>query len=229
MIMESSPKELVPTFFDNTASSYDKIVNQTTFGRDKYWKKEILKKIPQCNTILDLACGTGILTRQISEKLPKAQIIGVDITQNYLDVAKIKSKNNKNINFLNLDAEKIKFESKFDCITSSYIPKYCDPKILIKKCVEHLNPGGIIIFHDFIYPVNPIMRVLWELYFASVLKPLGFFIPSWNHVFKELPNLIRSTKWLDEYESEMKKNNLNVSRQNLTCGTSAILSGIDMI
>lgn len=227
--MESSPKELIPKFFDETASSYEKIVNQTTFGRDKYWKKEILKKIPKCTTVLDLACGTGILTRQISEKLPKAQITGIDITQNYLDVAKTKSKNYKNIRFLLQDAEKLLLESKFDCITSSYIPKYCNPETLIKKCIEHLNPGGTIILHDFAYPTNHIVQVLWELYFAKVLIPLGFFIPNWKLVFKKLPELIRTTKWLDEYESEMKKNTLDVSRQNLTCGTSAILTGINMI
>ena len=41
--MAESTKNLVPRFFNKTALSYDKIVNRTTFGKDKYWKKEILK------------------------------------------------------------------------------------------------------------------------------------------------------------------------------------------
>ena len=88
--MSESTKNLVPRFFDRTALSYDKIVNQTTFGKDKYWKKEIIKKIPQCKSILDLACGTGLLTEKIFEKLPDAKIVGVDITKSYLDIAKMK-------------------------------------------------------------------------------------------------------------------------------------------
>jgi len=56
-----SPRDLVPRFFDKTALTYDKIVQWTTFGKDKYWKDEIVKKIPPSDSILDLACGTGIL------------------------------------------------------------------------------------------------------------------------------------------------------------------------
>jgi len=71
--MAESTKDLVPRFFNKTTLCYDKIINRTTFRKDKYWKKEILKKIPQSESILDLACGTGILTRQISEKFPNAK------------------------------------------------------------------------------------------------------------------------------------------------------------
>ena len=198
-LMKSNPKDLVPQFFEKTASTYEKIVNQTTFGKDKYWKKEILDKIPQSKTILDLACGTGILTRQISEEFPDAKIIGVDITQNYLDVAKNKSKKYKNIKFIYQDAEKLDLKIKFDCITSSYIPKYCEPEKLIQKCINHLNPGGKIILHDFMYPKNKLIRIFWNLYFI-VLNFIGFFIPNWQDVFKELPKLIRSSQWLNEYE-----------------------------
>jgi len=76
LLKAESPKDLVPQFFDKTAYTYDKVVNLTTFGKDKYWKKEILKKIPNCNSILDLACGTGILTFQIAEKFPDSKIVG---------------------------------------------------------------------------------------------------------------------------------------------------------
>ena len=36
-----SPKDLVPKFFGNTATSYDGIANWATLGKDKYWKNEI--------------------------------------------------------------------------------------------------------------------------------------------------------------------------------------------
>ena len=126
--MNEYSKNLVPKFFDKTALTYDKIVNQTTFGKDKYWKKEIIKKIPQCHSVLDLACGTGILTEKISDKLPQAKIIAVDITQSYLEIARKKLVFKTNILFVNQDAEKLDLGEKFDCITSSYIPKYCNPR-----------------------------------------------------------------------------------------------------
>jgi len=97
---------------------------------------------------LDLACGTGILTRKIAEKFPNAKIVGIDITKSYLDMAKKNSNSFDNISFILDDAEEFKLDSKFDCITASYLPKYCDPEILVKNCVAHLKPGGKIIFHD---------------------------------------------------------------------------------
>jgi len=223
-----SSKELVPRFFEKTARTYDKIVNLTTFGKDKYWKKEIIKKIPNCNSVLDLACGTGILTFQIAEKLPNAKITGVDITEGYLEIARKKLKPSQKISFLRQDAEKINLDQKFDCITSSYIPKYCNAEILIKACLNHLNVGGIIILHDFTYPENKIVRSLWNLYFV-VLHAIGYLLPDWKDVFVELPKLIRETRWLNDYKDTMEKYGLQVDKQSLTWHTSSILTGIKKI
>lgn len=226
--MIETPRDLVPRFFEKTAETYDKVVNLTTFGKDKYWKKEILKKIPSGYSILDLACGTGILTFQIAEKFPDVKIVGVDVTENYLIMAKKKLKPHHKISFLKQDAEKLNLGIRFDCITSSYIPKYCNPETLIDACLTHLNVDGKIILHDFTYPKNKFVRTAWNLYFI-ILRPLGYLIPSWKNVFVDLPKLIRSTSWLDDYENTMKRRGLQVERQTLTWHSSAILTGIKKI
>ena len=226
--MVESNKELVPKFFDRTSESYDKIVSRTTLGKDSYWKKEILKKIPKCDSILDLACGTGILTQQIAQKIPNAKIVGVDVTPSYLEIAKKKLASNPNISFVQQDAEKLNLNIKFDCITSSYIPKYCTAEILVKTCLNHLKPGGKIILHDFTYPKNTLVRKIWNLFFV-ILNRLGKYAPDWKEVFVELPKLIRSSSWVKEYETSMRKNGLIVERQSLSWGTSAILTGSNVV
>ena len=223
-----SPKDLVPKFFDKTAQTYDKVVNATTFGKDKYWKKEILKKIPTCETILDLACGTGILTFQIAEQFPESQITGIDITESYLNVAKKKLKPHHKISFLKQDAENLSLEQKFDCIVSSYIPKYCNPNDLMVSCINHLKPDGKIILHDFTCPENRIVLTLWNVYFV-ILNVVGCFAPQWKNVFVDLPKLIRTTRWLDNYEKIMKEKGLQTQRQSLTWNCSAILTGIKKV
>ena len=117
--MIETPRDLVPRFFEKTAQTYDIVVNLTTFGKDKYWKKEMLKKISPCHSILDLACGTGILTFQIAEKFSDVAIVGVDVIESYLTIARKKLKSSHHVTFLHEDAEKLDLESKFDCITSS--------------------------------------------------------------------------------------------------------------
>jgi len=219
-----TPKSLVPKFFGKTASTYDKIAIWTTFGKDRYWKKEILNQVHSGSSFLDLACGTGILTRAIAEKFPDAKVVGVDITQSYLDVAKENSKNYKNISYILQDAEQLSLDGKFDCITSSYIPKYCDAEVLVKVCMAHLNPNGKIVLHDFTYPGNPVVQKLWDLYFV-ILNFVGLFISSWKEAFEELPSLIRSSNWLDDFKKVMKENGLKVEERCLTWHSSAIVVG----
>jgi len=83
-MLAESAKNLVPKFFDDTGATYDGVVSYGTLGKDKYWKRKILEQISDGDSFLDLACGTGILTREIAEKFPTAKIVGIDITQSYL-------------------------------------------------------------------------------------------------------------------------------------------------
>ncbi len=220
----NNPKNLIPLFFNKTSSTYDTVVNYTTFGKDKFWKKKILDYIKVGEYFLDLACGTGILTREIAQKFPLAKITGIDITPNYLEIAKKNSGMYKNIFYLQQDAENLDLNAKFDCIVSSYIPKYCKPDLLMEKCIDHLKPNGIIILHDFTYPKNKFVRSLWEFYFV-ILNLIGYLIPSWKKAFKELPKLIKQSNWLEHYSNEMKRRGFEVNHQFLTLQSSAILTG----
>lgn len=223
MLMEN-PKNLVPKFFDGTAQSYDKIATFATFGRDANWKQDMLSHIESANAILDLACGTGILTRMLARKFPNSKIVGIDITKNYLRIAQKNSTLFKNITYVHQDAEKLDLETKFDCITSSYIPKYANPSILIKLCSSHLKPGGIIVFHDFTYPTNLLIKQLWDFYFVF-LNFIGLLIPNWKYAFRELPKLIKTSNWVTNYAQEMKKNGFVVEKTIQTLGSSVILVG----
>ena len=223
-MIKESPKDLVPMFFNDTSNSYDKIVNYTTFGKDSFWKRKILEQLSTEKTVLDLACGTGILTKQIAEKLPHAEITGVDVTKSYLEKAKEKLISFQKISFVNQDAEKLNLGKKFDCITASYLPKYCVSDVLVKNCIKHLNDGGKIVLHDFTYPKNKLIQKLWNFYF-KVLYLVGFFIPNWKQVFLDLPNLIRTTNWVEDYKETMKNYGLKIHTQDLTWGSSTIIVG----
>ena len=222
-MVQEYPKRLVSKFFGNTSESYEKVVKLTTFGRDSHWKKEIIKRITECNSILELACGTGILTFMMAERFPHVNITSVDITKGYLGIAKSKLKDHHKISFLLYDAEQLNLDERFDLVISSYIPKYCVPDILIGKCLSHLNTGGKIILHDFAYPTSKPIRFLWNLYF-TVLQMVGLFVPDWKDTFKNLPKLIRSANWVDQYRGIIEKKGLNAEIQYLTSGCSAILT-----
>ena len=82
---------LVHRFFSGTGSSYDFMVNVATFGIDRRWKRRILSLLPENPArILDLACGTGILTVAIARRYPQCRVVGVELRDEYLQHAREK-------------------------------------------------------------------------------------------------------------------------------------------
>lgn len=209
-------------FFNyKTASSYDFIVRLTTFGQDYLWKNHMLSILDKRENILDLACGTGILSSLIS-KSNKKQIMGLDLALDYLKIAK---KKGGYCLFINGNAETLPYRSNsFDTIISSYLAKYVNIRRLVEESWRVLNHNGVIVFHDFTYPQNIIFRILWSAYFV-VLQIVGNFSASWGTVFRDLNNVIRNTKWVEEMMYVLQQAGFkSISCNFYTIGTAAIIS-----
>jgi len=80
-----------------------------------------LMKLEKGNTVLDVACGTGVVTKKIREKIGMSgYVVGVDTSVTAIKIAKKWNKLKSNLNFVNMDAEKFNFTTKFDAITCQY-------------------------------------------------------------------------------------------------------------
>ena len=176
---------------------------------------------------MDQACGTGILTFKMAQKYPESQIIGIDITKEYLSIAKCKAKKREfnNVELILGKAEEVLLDSSFDCITSSYLAKYADLGILVANARNMLRDGGILIIHDFTYPANQTFALVWEFYF-KVLQAIGKqCYPEWKTVFYELPGFLRKTRWVIQLVETLETNRFaNITLEYLTLGTSAIVT-----
>lgn len=218
--------DLVKRFFTGTGSSYELIVNLFTYGADRHWKNQILAKIPPSQSILDLACGTGILTLKIADKVPNSKIVGVDMMPEYIAIArkKIVEEKRNNIHLVCGRAEEVQLREAFDCVTSSYIPKYVPADKLLANIVRYLRPGGKLVLHDFALPQHFLLVRVWALH-IFLMKHFGTVLfPNWKTIFYELGDLVRETKWIDEYLDALPKFGFrNIGVQRLTAGSAAIL------
>jgi demethylmenaquinone methyltransferase/2-methoxy-6-polyprenyl-1,4-benzoquinol methylase len=226
MVANLSKLEVVQRFFSGTGFSYDQVATICTCGFDKYWKKKIIEKIPaRPACIIDQACGTGILTLKIARRFPACQVIGIELRDEYLSIAREKARmlGISNVDFILGRAEDVVLEGGCDCITSSYLAKYAELGTLISNAKKMLRPDGIIIMHDFTYPSNLAFLSLWQTYF-KLLKMIGTRIyPEWRTVFYELPEFLRQTTWVSDSLAIMKKNGFSdITCTPLTFGTSAI-------
>jgi demethylmenaquinone methyltransferase/2-methoxy-6-polyprenyl-1,4-benzoquinol methylase len=206
-------------FFTNiNADSYDLISRLATFGQDIAWKHEIIRAVSGRSHILELACGTGVLSSMLAER--GKSVAGIDLTFEYLLILKRKLK----MPIAQGTAEVLPYrDESFDAMVSSYLAKYVDVQKVIDECWRVLRPGGVVVFHDFTYPIG-LMRNLWNIYFA-LLRLAGRFVTSWKVVFGQLDDVIKKSDWVDQTIYALKNRKFqNVNCRCYTARTSTIVS-----
>jgi ubiquinone/menaquinone biosynthesis C-methylase UbiE len=84
--------------------------------------KELVKaaEIKPDDLVLDLACGTGVVSKEISHILGSSgKLVGIDISSTALNIAK-KSIQFRNIDFIEMDAENLGLHANFDKMVCQY-------------------------------------------------------------------------------------------------------------
>ncbi len=227
-IQLNEKKAWIERFFNDTGPTYDEVVHLFTLGIDRLWKKKIIAELSSPKNLLDLACGTGILSFAIHEKYPDSKITGVDITEGYLAVARQKAKALpvNNISFIRSPAEAYVSEERYDAVTTSYLPKYTDLPRLIRNLNKMMVPGGKIIFHDFTYPGNRLLQWIFKAYFVCIGPVGGWWYPEWRQVLKELPKVIEKTAWVSELTGALADEGfIDIKVESLTLQGAALVTG----
>lgn len=136
-----------------TQYKIDKKSNEFAAIVKSNFKKKNLK-------ILEIGCGTGEYTKRIASSLPKSKIIGLDISNNILEIARKKCREKKNVSFVNKSAYKTDFnKDSFDVVCGFYVFHHLDIEIVKKEIIRILKPGGILFFYE---PniLNPIVYLI---------------------------------------------------------------------
>ncbi len=135
--------------YNKFASLYDELINDVDYKKwaDYYFK--IFERYglkPQLG--LDLGCGTGNMTLELSKR--GIDMTGVDISEDMLMVARSKSEN-ESILYLNQDMTEFELYgtvsfviSSLDCI--NYITDKRDLLKVFRLVNNYLDPGGLFIF-----------------------------------------------------------------------------------
>ena len=104
--------------------------------------------------ILDLGCGDGTLTAEI--KAAGADVLGVDLSDELLAVARMKG-----LTVRKLDGHALDFASEFDAVFSNAALHWMRaPQLVIAGVAQALKPGGRLVVWD---TKTSGARWIWEL------------------------------------------------------------------
>jgi len=109
-----------------------------------------LLNINKGDKVLDLACGTGVVTKKIKQKVGSSgYVVGGDTSVTAIKIAKKWNGHQSNLGFVNIDAENFNFSKPFDIITCQYalffFPNAQKALKNIKKNIKKTGKIGITV------------------------------------------------------------------------------------
>lgn len=134
--------------YGNFADLYDTLM--VDFDYDKVYNfilNQFEKSNREVNKILELGCGTGILTEKLEKNY---EVIGLDSSIDMLSIAEQKLRNSK-AKLIKADMRDFDFNTSFNAVISTcdsinYILEEKEILNLFKRVFTHLDDDGLFIF-----------------------------------------------------------------------------------
>ena len=173
-------KKQVEQMFDTISENYDGLNRVISLGSDVKWRKKVIKMVAETRpkTILDIATGTGDLAIQFAENTSAEKIVGLDLSEGMLSVArkKVSGKNiSEKIEFVQADSEALPFDDNtFDVITVSFgIRNFENLEKGLSDIYRVLKKGGIFVILETSVPSKFPFKQGYYFYSKNVLPLVG--------------------------------------------------------
>ena len=219
-------KKIVKKVFDKVHDKYDFMNDIMSLGSHRLWKKEFIKIInpKPSEIIIDMASGTGDISKLISNKYSNQNILRMD--PNYLMLKKGSNNFKKNEKIVEIcaSAENIPLKDNLvDTYAISFgIRNAYDTQKALEEAFRITKKGGKFICLEFFKINRPILKELYKIY-SNTIPTIGEIIVGDRKPYEYLTSSIEKFYTQDEFKNMLEKSKFkNVNYINLMAGVVSV-------
>lgn len=173
-------KAQVEQMFDTISSDYDGLNRVISFGTDVKWRKKVVDMVKEKRpaTILDIATGTGDLAIQFAQQTDAGKVVGLDLSEGMLSVARKKVAQYNflgRLEFIKGDSEALPFaDQSFEAITVSFgIRNFEHLEKGLSEIHRVLAANGLFIILETSVPTKFPWKQGYQFYSKGILPLIG--------------------------------------------------------
>jgi len=208
----------VRRMFDRVAPRYDLANTVFSLGQDRAWRQAAARAagLADGQRAVDVACGTGALTRELAAFAPGAMVLGVDFSWEMVRRAAgppdppghpLGVPRTPPAVYLVGDALRLPLpDSSVDVVTIAFgLRNLPEPGRGLLELRRVLRPGGRLVVCEFSQPVVPVLRVAYRRYLTRLLPAAARRLTSDPEAYQYLarsigawPDQAGLARWLQE-------------------------------
>jgi demethylmenaquinone methyltransferase/2-methoxy-6-polyprenyl-1,4-benzoquinol methylase len=213
--------DAVEGMFDRLAPRYDRMNRLISLGMDKGWRRRTVDALAAVagGTVLDLACGTGDLCRDLAAR--GYAPIGIDFSAGMLAAAQVDAP------LVRGDGAALPFaRGSADGLTCGFaLRNFVDLEPFLAELARVLRPGGRIALLEVAEPPNAFLRWGHGIYFGKVVPVIGGLLSD-GAAYRYLPKSVAYLPEPDELMAMIGRAGFaDPTRDLLSTGIAQLLSG----
>ncbi len=185
--------------FDSVSSNYDIMNDVMSMGVHRLWKRHTieLSGIRPGNVVLDLAGGTGDLTKAFAKRVGKTgRVVLADINESMVRVGRDRLINAGiagNVEYTITNAEALAFpDNTFDVCTIAFgLRNVTNKDKALEELYRVLKPGGQLMILEFSKVTQPLFAKFYDFYSFNILPKMGKLIANDEESYQYLAESIR--------------------------------------
>lgn len=228
---EQSKKEQVEEMFDNIAPTYDRLNHIMSFNIDRVWRRRVMRIVrrSKARRIMDLATGTGDLAIAMAKRVDRTQILGIDLSEEMLEVARAKVQKQgleERIMLEKGDAENLTMvaDGSIDAVTVAFgVRNFENMERGLSEIYRTLRAEGKLVVLEFSMPKNRFVRWVYSYYAHRLLPRIGAMISKDRRAYTYLPESVEEFPAPERFAEILKSVGFSrVKLRSQSCGIAYI-------